>query len=105
MAYEKKTQRYTPTAGATVSILKNQCPIIYCIIDPSGNLASLTIKLIDYPEEADVVVITYTKAVTSLSTQVGLGGATISQTPTSASANQSHTYIYNDTINKWYRAS
>lgn len=103
MAYELVTQQVIPTSGNTVTINNSSGGFLYLNVDTAGTLAALTIKLPNVTFDGQAVFITFTKAITSLTYQAGVAGATFSSVAASASANITQGFVYNQAVNKWYK--
>lgn len=95
----KNVQKATPLAAATVSIANN---VPGLIIEPAGTIATLTVAFPTAPRDGQMLFISATATVTSLTITGATFGA--SQGPTALTAGDSFRYIYVATGNKWYKA-
>ena len=80
--------------GQTISLIDNQ----YNIINPSASMDSLTLTLPSSPQNNDVVVIKFTKAIST----VGYSGGTVATVITSAQAGSIWTLTYDTATSTWY---
>lgn len=93
-------QYATPLTGTTVTILNTRSVII---IDPAGTLAALTIEMPAAPKDGQIIKITITQIITSM-THNALGGKTLlAPFGASTTANESGTWYYRASDNTWYR--
>jgi hypothetical protein len=85
---------FTPTTGGTITLINNQ----YNIVNPSGTLSTLTVTLPSSPANNDVVIIKYTKAITT----VTYSGGTVSDGITSPTAGGEMILTYDSGTSTWY---
>ncbi len=94
-----KYQYVAPTAGSTVTISNDVRSVI---INPAGTLNTLTIAFPSAPADGQIISISSTQAVTTLT----VSGATFgnaSSLGSSLSAGDSFRLIYNDSVGKWFK--
>lgn len=94
--------KYVPLTGDTITLTR--APVCFGIVAPAGALLALTINMPSSPQDADLVILSYSQAITSLT--VAGNGSTIIGAPTSASVvaaqgSQHWYYVLADTT--WYR--
>jgi hypothetical protein len=85
---------FTPATGATVTLVNNH----ENIINPSGALAALTLALPSSPADGDVVNLTITQAVTTIS----YSGGTVVGGLTSATTGAQYHLTYRTASTTWY---
>lgn len=85
---------FTPTTGGTITIINKQ----YNIVNPAGALLALTVNLPASPNDNDVVIIKFTKAVTT----VTYSGGTISDSLISPVAGGVSILTYDSGTSTWY---
>lgn len=85
---------FTPTTGSTINLTNNAIDIV----NPAGALLALTINLPSSPNNNDVVIIKFTKAITT----VTYTGGTISDSLLSPAAGGMSLLTYDLSSNTWY---
>lgn len=85
---------FTPATGNTITIVNKQ----YNIVNPAGALLALTVNLPASPNDKDVVIIKFTKAVTT----VTYSGGTISDSLISPVAGGVSILTYDSGTSTWY---
>lgn len=89
----------TPATGFTITI---GAGIAYLVLDPAGTLATGTITMPAAPSDGDVVHISSTQIITSL-TISGNSGQTIADTVTSLALGGAVGFLYRTANTTWYR--
>lgn len=90
-------QYVTPLTGATVNVAAGQTRII---IDPAGTLAALTLNFPPTPSDGQLLYITSSQIVTTLT----VTGATLVGALAALAAAAGLRYVYSLTANKWFPA-
>lgn len=85
---------FTPSTGGTVILVNNQINIV----NPSGTLATLTLTLPSSPANNDIVNISFTQAVTTIT----YSGGTVVGGPTTASLGGQWYLTYDSGTTTWY---
>jgi hypothetical protein len=94
MSVQNANVVFIPTTGGTTTLFNNE----WNVIAPSGALAALTIAMPSSPADGDVVHITITQAITSLS----FSGGTVVSSPTTISGRTELNFVYNNGASTWY---
>lgn len=90
-------QYATPTTGSTVTV--NSTGHIKLILNPAGTLLALTIALPASPQDADILLLCSSQAVTTLT----MSGGTIIGALTTMSIATFAQYTYNSDASSWFR--
>lgn len=91
----------TPSVGATITISN---ATTFYIINPSGGLGSLTIKMAASPTDNQVVFISTTQALTLLTLNANTFQS-ILNVPTTMIVGGFCGFIWNASLSKWFRIS
>lgn len=96
----KPVQQFAvPTTGQTVTVATGDT---WLIVTPAGTLAALTITLPTDRTDGEIVRVSCSQIITSLT--VGGAGTTVNGAPTTlAAANGFFEMAYTSTLNAWYR--
>lgn len=95
----KPVQQFAaPLTGATVVVATGDT---WLLITPAGTLAALTVTLPADRTEGEIVRVTSSQILTSLT--VGGAGTTVNGAPTTLAANGFFEMAYSATLNAWYR--
>lgn len=89
-------QIVTPLTGTTVVVSSDSAVLI---VKPAGTIAALTITMPTNPVDGQLVVLTFTDAVTSLT----INGGTVLNALTTATADTSRQWIFNTASATWYK--
>lgn len=92
-------QYTTPTTGATVTVNPNGH--VKLVINPAGSLLALTVTLPSSPQDGDMVSLTSSQAVTTLTMNGGMIVGALSTLSIASFAQ----YCYNSDSSSWYRIS
>lgn len=90
-------QYTTPTTGSTINV--NATGHVQLIINPVGSLLALTVALPGSPSDGDVVNISSSQVVTTLT----MSGGTIVGALTSLAVASFAEYLYSATAGVWFR--
>lgn len=91
----------TPTTGQTVTVTTGQS---WLVVTPAGTLAALTITLPTNRTDGQIVRVTCSQIITSLT--VSGAGTTVTGAPTTlAAVNGFFTMAYTSTLNAWIRVT
>lgn len=85
---------FIPLGSDSVTLIKNR----YSIINPAGNIGSLTLNMPTSPLDGDVVYVKFTKNVTSLA----YSGGTVSTGPFLVTARTLLVFVYDSGTATWY---
>jgi hypothetical protein len=96
----KAIQYSAPVAAATVATLNNTDALV---LEPAALLATLTIAMPNLPVDGQVLSISSTQVVTTLTVTAPTSGANVSLAPASLAANTPVSLVYYATGNKFYR--
>jgi hypothetical protein len=96
----KAIQYAVPVAAATVAVLNNTDALV---LEPAALLATLTIALPNLPVDGQVLSISSTQVVTTLTVTAPTSGANVSLAPATLAANTPISLVYYASGNKWYR--
>lgn len=95
----KPVQQFAaPLTGTTVVVATGDT---WLLITPAGTLAALTVTLPTDRTEGEIVRVTSSQILTSLT--VGGAGTTVNGAPTTLAANGFFEMAYSATLNAWYR--
>lgn len=92
------SQFAVPLTGTTVTVATGDT---WLLITPAGTLAALTVALPTDRTDGQIVRVTSSQILTSLT--VSGAGTTVTGAPTTLAANGFFTMAYNGTLNAWYR--
>lgn len=81
---------YVPLTGTTITLKDG---IQDNLINPAGTLATLTVKLPATPDDGQILLLTFTKAITTLTVD-GNGSTLVGTAPTSAAIGNRFTYKF-----------
>lgn len=88
-----------PSTGFTINV---DNPIEALVLNPSGTLAIGTVVLPNAPSDGQVLQVSSSKAITSLTVGV-VAGQSISNAPTTISGGSGFSYIYVSSNTTWFR--
>lgn len=95
----KPVQQFAaPTTGQTVTVATGDT---WLLITPAGTLAALTVTLPTDRTDGEIVRVTSSQILTSLT--VGGAGTTVNGAPATLAANGFFEMAYSETLNAWYR--
>lgn len=81
---------WVPLTGTTITLKDG---IHDNLINPAGTLAALTVKLPTIPDDGQIILLTFTKAITTLTVD-GNGSTLVGTAPTSAAIGNRFTYKF-----------
>jgi len=87
----KSIQYATPVAGATVAVLNNTDILV---LQPAGALATLTLALANLPVDGQVLSVSSTQTITTLTITAPTSGANIAQVPTAITSTTPFQIVY-----------
>jgi len=90
---------YVPTTGS--SILLNQARNQRVLLNPAGSLLSLTITFPDAPVDGDIIVISSSQAITTLT--INGNGKTVNSALASLSLGGFGRWCFDSSVNIWFR--
>lgn len=92
-------QRFTPSTGATLTIVQTGSPIINIVIVPAGTIAALTIPFPATPFDGQIVTISSRQIITAVTQTIG----TVSGGITTLAANGFASFVYCASDTTWQR--